>query len=86
MKAPKRQTSRVLKAVRAGEEAPVCEECATTAGGRIPPGHVCGWWIERCVGCGREREVTATRDWAWPRPREKANPRTALPTSHTKSR
>lgn len=67
MRASKRHSSRVLKAARSGNEAPVCEECARAAGGRMPPGHVCGWWIERCVDCGREREVTAMRDWVWPR-------------------
>ncbi len=45
---------------------PICSDCADKIGGRMPEGHICGWWESECDVCKEVKSVTAARDWRYP--------------------
>ena len=43
-----------------------CHECATNAGGSMPPGHLATWHIDNCDICNIAKPVTQPRDYRYP--------------------
>lgn len=43
----------------------VCFECASKAGGKIPPKHICTVWQDKCPICGEDATMIPWVDFDW---------------------
>lgn len=41
-----------------------CQPCAEKVGAKVPHGHQPTWWTGKCDLCGKEKAVTAERDFS----------------------
>ena len=58
-----------MKPVKIKDDYPVwvCDDCAKSAGGKWPRGHLGTFHLGRCGVCGEMKDVTEPRDWGYPK-------------------